>query len=119
MVSTNDLETMFAETNAKLSVIISLLKKFHPPVDDSLFGLNSDGFQQFSRDYLLYKEKTYTLKHKKTGKVYRAYQFEEVERGTDHYDFIFTPKQPTLWDDLSTVTVTYYNQQDWLIYEEA
>jgi hypothetical protein len=118
MVSTNDLEIMFAETNAKLSVIINLLNRFHPSVKDELFGLNGDGFTVFSSDYLLYKEKTYTLKHK-TGKVYKAYQFEVKERGADHYDFVFTPKQPALWDDPSTVTVTYYNQQDWLIKEEV
>ena len=117
MVYTDDLETMFAETNAKLSVIINLLQKFHPSTDEMSEG-NSDEFTAFSSYYLLNRDSVYTLKHK-SGTTYNHYKFEAVERGDDLYDFIFTPNVIHGGNAHLKAVVTVYNSSEWVIKEEV
>ena len=122
MVYTDDLETMFAETNAKLSVIINLLQKFHPSTTDDIGDEMSEGnskeFTAFSTYYSLFRDSVYTLKHK-SGVVYNHYKFEVVERGDDLYDFIFTPNVIHEGNTHLKAVVTVYNSSEWVIKEEV
>jgi hypothetical protein len=132
MVSTNDLELMFAETNAKLSAIINLLNKFHPSTTDDIFDETlpefEGGFRHFG--FPLSTGKTYTLRNKLNGDTFSDLHLETPVEDDEKLIFIFKPNRSAkgvlLFNDagwtkhtMNGLIITTYNYNNWVIKEEV